>query len=251
MKILKKLWNYFTTYEKIWYLTTITAMGLLIVFCFDSVLEIEDGSRFYILLAICSIVDIVSSITCELLISKQSRWNFIVSLVLVQTAEFFIFLINGQMAMAVVSLLFWGIVSTISFINWTKHKDDKEKILTKVRKFTIKQNFIIAAGIIVFTIVGGLLLSLVPGEEQQYLDAGLTAFAMTNGLLILYRYREQWVVWFLYNICEGVLWIVSGQYIMLIKTVAILVNSTYGIIKWTRYIKTHNIADEKLSLIDR
>lgn len=250
MNWIKRLWNYFTTYEKIWYASTILAMTLLIIFCFEDVLEIEEGSRFIVLLAICSIIDIISSITCELLISKQSRWNFIVSLALVQTSEFIIFLINGQWAMAVVSLVYWGIVSTISFINWTKHKDHLQEELTKVRKFTVKQNIFIVLAIIAFTVVGGFLLSFIPGEEEQYLDAGLTAFAMTNGLLILYRFREQFIVWFLYNLCEAILWIVSGQYILLVKNVAILINSTYGFIKWTIYIKTHKRESTKLSFID-
>jgi len=250
MNWIKRLWNYFTTYEKIWYASTILAMTLLIIFCFEDVLEIEEGSRFIVLLAICSIIDIISSITCELLISKQSRWNFIVSLALVQTSEFIIFLINGQWAMAVVSLVYWGIVSTISFINWTKHKDHLQEELTKVRKFTVKQNIFIVLAIIAFTVIGGFLLSFIPGEEEQYLDAGLTAFAMTNGLLILYRFREQFIVWFLYNLCEAILWIVSGQYILLVKNVAILINSTYGFIKWTIYIKTHKRESTKLSFID-
>ena len=73
---------------------------------------------------------------------------------------------------------------------------------------------------------------------------------MTNGLLILYRFREQFIVWFLYNLCEAILWIVSGQYILLVKNVAILINSTYGFIKWTIYIKTHKRESTKLSFID-
>ena len=71
---LKNLWNYFTTYEKIWY---ISILVLAIVFCF---VFPEDSDELAVnpkLITILYLVDIVSNITCELLISKQSKWNFI------------------------------------------------------------------------------------------------------------------------------------------------------------------------------
>ena len=74
---LKNLWNYFTTYEKIWY---ISILVLAIVFCF---VFPEDSDELAVnpkLITILYLVDIISNITCELLISKQSKWNFIVSL---------------------------------------------------------------------------------------------------------------------------------------------------------------------------
>lgn len=83
---LKNLWNYFTTYEKIWY---ISILVLAIVFCF---VFPEDSDELAVnpkLITILYLVDIVSNITCELLISKQSKWNFIVSL-LVEVVEILI-----------------------------------------------------------------------------------------------------------------------------------------------------------------
>lgn len=240
MKKVKNLWNFFSTYEKIWYLSSMFIMIGLLVFCFDDVISIEGEDSFVgnTVFTICTIVAIFASLTCELLIAKQSRWNFIVSLLFIELTEFVIFLSLGDLATACISLFFWVPVDIISFVIWTKHKDEKKKVLTKVRKFTVMQDIIIAAAVIVFTGVIGYLLQFVGGEET-YVDACVAALGMVNGLLILFRFREQWVVWIIYLIIEGTLWVMNGHYIMLIKTVALLVNSTYGWIMWTKYIKKH------------
>ncbi len=73
---MKKLWNYFTTYEKIWYFSILI---LAIVFAFLFPEEDMNGVNGKVIMAL-YLADIILNITCELLISKQSRWNFIVSL---------------------------------------------------------------------------------------------------------------------------------------------------------------------------
>ncbi|MDD4251443.1 MAG: nicotinamide riboside transporter PnuC [Candidatus ainarchaeum sp.] len=212
-------------------------LGLL-VFCFDDVISIEGEDSFVgnTVFTICTILAIFASLTCELLIAKQSRWNFLVSLLFIEITEFVIFLSLGDLATACISLFFWIPVDIISFVYWTKHKDEKKSVLTKVRKFTVIQDVIIAVAVIIFTVVIGYLLQFVGGEET-YVDACVAALGMVNGLLILFRFREQWIVWIIYIIVEGVLWAMNGHYIMLVKTLALLINSIYGWIVWTKYIK--------------
>ena len=60
-----------------------------------------------------------------------------------------------------------------------------------------------------------------------------------NGLFILFRLREQWIAWFTDAILEAIINILSGQYVLLVLKAGYLTNSTYGYIKWTRYIKAH------------
>lgn len=246
---LVRLWNYYTTYEKCWYFGVIAFLVLSIIFFFDDVIGEGNIPGFEVFYAVCSIIYILSSITCELLIAKQSRWNFIVSLALVQTTMFAVYFMENLYGLAIVALVYWGIVSTISFINWTKHKDNLEEYLTPVRKLTWKQDIILVIGIIIFTFGVGALLNLIPGELDGYLDACVEAFGLINGLLILYRYREQWIVWIIYNLLEAIIWIKTGNYILIIQNIALIINSTYGIIKWTKYSKKHP-ESKKFSIID-
>ena len=77
-----RLWNYFSTYEKIWFLSILV---LSFVFAFVFPEEDANGVNGKVIMAL-YLADIILNITCELLISKQSRWNFIVSL-LVEVTE--------------------------------------------------------------------------------------------------------------------------------------------------------------------
>ena len=246
---LKNLWNYFTTYEKIWY---ISILVLAIVFCF---VFPEDSDELAVnpkLITILYLVDIISNITCELLISKQSKWNFIVSL-LVEVVEILICIVCAyRFATMAVTLFFWIPIDIISFVNWNKHADSEEKELTAVRKLSWKQDILLIAGIAVWTIGIGYLLSLldlgkgilsyneVVQDVGGYLDACASAVGIANGLFILFRYREQWIAWYIVCILEIVLNIMAGQWILLVLKAGYLTNTTYGYIKWTKYIREHS-----------
>lgn len=200
--------------------------------------------------------DIFLNILCELLISKQSKWNFIVS-VFVEITEIAICLVlSYRFATMATTLFFWLPIDIISFINWHKHPDKQEEDITKVRKLSGWVEALVITGIIIWTIVVGYFLTtldvgtdLFNGNEVLevivcYLDACVSAVGIANGVFILLRLREQWIAWYIDSILEGIINILSGQYILLILKLGYLTNTTYGYIKWTKYIKEHK--DEQL-----
>ena len=65
---IKKLWNYFTTYEKIWFFSILI---LSIIFAFIFPEEDTNGVNGKVIMAL-YLADIFLNILCELLISKQS-----------------------------------------------------------------------------------------------------------------------------------------------------------------------------------
>ena len=58
-------------------------------------------------------------------------------------------------------------------------------------------------------------------------------------MFILLRVREQWIAWYLVALLETVINILAGQWILLVLKAGYLTNTTYGYIKWTKYIKKH------------
>ncbi|MEE1019108.1 MAG: nicotinamide mononucleotide transporter, partial [Acutalibacteraceae bacterium] len=81
-----------------------------------------------------------------------------------------------------------------------------------------------------------------------YLDACVSAVGIANGLFILFRYREQWIAWYISAILETVINIMAGQYVLLVLKAGYLTNTTYGYIKWTKYIKSHKKANAENTL---
>lgn len=254
---IKNIWNFFTTYEKCWF---ISILVLSIVFAFLFPEEDINGVNGKIIMVL-YLLDIFLNILCELLLSKQSKWNFIVSL-FVEICEIAICVVLAyRFATMAVTLFFWIPIDIISFINWHRHKDKKEKELTEVRKLSGIQEVICIIGIIVWTAgVGYLLTYLDFGTELFhgnktlemivcYLDACVSCLGVLNGIFIMLRYREQWIAWMMSAVLEGVINVLSGQIVLLVLKLGYLTNSIYGYMKWTKYIKEHNIVVETKKII--
>lgn len=231
---------------------------------FDKTVVLEDGefdgykvwsNSFLVSAAVITflyLLDVVLNITCELLISKQSKWNFIVSLG-VEVAEILVCVVcMYRFATMVTTLLFWIPCDIISFVLWHRHPDKHKDELTVVKKLTWWQDILIVAGIAVWTVGVGYLLTLIEVEGgifannvqyknvACYLDACASAVGIANGLLILFRYREQWIAWYICALIETVINIMAGQWILLVLKLGYITNTTYGYIMWTRYIRDAN-----------
>lgn len=232
----EKIVNFFKSFnlfELIWLGSVVVLLAVFTTLFPDFILE-DDTTTFIV---VCSIVSIVANPICELMISKQSRYNFIVSIVFIEITEMAIYFSLGYYSSALVSLLFWVPIDIVSFFRWQKNTDEVDDNITKVKRLNWWQDVLIVAGIAAFSAVVGYLLSLIPECEDTYLDAFVSALGMANGVLLLLRYNEQWYAWFAYLVFDAVLWIVSGHYIMLITVVAMMINTVYGFVKWIIYIK--------------
>lgn len=236
----------FTTYEKSWF---ISIMVLATIF---SVLFPEESANGVngIIIMLLYLLDTFLNILCELLISKQSRYNFLVS-VLVEIVEIIsCVVLMYRFATMATTLFFWLPIDIISYINWSKHKDDEENELTVVRKLKGYQEVLVIIGIIVWTVVIGYLISglniatdFYNNELLEtfiiYIDACASAVGIANGLFIFFRLQEQWIAWYICAFLEAVINIISGQYVLLVLKLGYFTNTTYGYIKWNRYIKEH------------
>lgn len=244
---IKKLWGYFSAYEKIWFFSILVlACVFAVIFPEEDVNGVNGGIIMALYLA-----DTVFNILCELLISKQSKWNFIVSLFVEVTEILICVVLSYRFATMASTLFFWIPIDIISFINWHQHPDKQEDELTVVRKLSGLAEVAIIAGIIVWTVGIGYFLTtldfgtdLFGGNETLevivcYLDACASAVGIANGVFILLRYREQWIAWYISSFLETAINILSGQYVLLVLKAGYITNTTYGYIKWTKYIKEH------------
>lgn len=233
----KKLWNYYSTYEKIW-LISICSIGILFGIFFP-----EDGNS-PAWLRVVEIIAIIGGCSCELLLSKQSKWAFIVSFFLYDTTQTIVYFANGLYISALFEIIFWIPILFISFHFWEKKSDAKNKLLTSVKEVNYKRDLLIFLGVLAVSLGVGVLFTQITVvaeglSEYWYLDGLANAFSVCNGLFLLMRFKEQWIPWLGVAVVEAILWILNGQFIMLVLSLGYIMNSIYGFIKWTKYIKTH------------
>ena len=240
--------SFFTAYEQTWFLSILVLAGIFsLIFPEEEV----NGVNGLVIMAL-YLADTILNILCELLISKQSKWNFIVSVFVELTEIAICAVLAYRFATLASTLFFWLPCDIISFINWHKHPDKQEDELTEVRSLKGWQELLIVLGIIVWTAgVGFLLTTLDFGTDLFggnrtlevivcFIDACASAVGVVNGIFILLRLREQWIAWYICAVLEGVINVLSGQYVLLILKLGYITNTTYGYIRWTRYIRSNS-----------
>lgn len=161
-----------------------------------------------------------------------------------------------------VTLFFWIPIDIISFINWNRHKDKENEDLTVVRKLSGWQEVLVIFAIVVWTVGIGYLLTQIDVEygilaENPvlenvvcYLDACCSAVGIANGLFILFRFREQWIAWYISTFLETAMNIIAGQWVLLVLKAGYLTNTTYGYIKWTKYIKSKKLIPQNTEIVN-
>ena len=237
-----KLWNYFSTYEKIW-LFTLSIAGIVLAILFPS----ESGW-----LRIFEIITLIGGCSCELLVSKQSKWCFIVSFFFYDLTETVIYFADGYYISALFEILFWMPILLISFFSWSKHQDKENDELTEVKKINWKRDTFIFLAVLSISFLTGILFTYIGAiseglSDYWYLDAFANTFSVCNGLFLWLRYKEQWLPWYGVCICEAIMWILAGNWVMLILSVGYITNTTYGLIKWSKYANLHDSKNDKVT----
>ncbi len=246
-----RLWNWFSLYEKLWFFSILVlAVTLSILFPEEETNGVNGGIIMALYLA-----DTVLNILCELLISKQSKWNFIVS-VFVELTEIAVCIVLAyRFATMASTLFFWLPIDIISFVNWNRHPDRQDEDVTEVRKLSGWAEAMIMLGVVLWTLGVGYILTTIDlgtdlfgGNELLevvvcYLDACASAVGICNGVFILLRYREQWISWYICAALETAINIISGQWQLLPLKLGYFTNTTYGYIKWSRYISSSKRAE--------
>ena len=76
------------------------------------------------------------------------------------------------------------------------------------------------------------------GGSSTTLDGLTTIITVAAQLLMILRYREQWLLWIVLNVLS--IWLWNGQPAMYLMYSAYLLNSLYGYYNWTKLVKAEN-----------
>lgn len=123
--------------------------------------------------------------------------------------------------------------------NEVKNEDGTEDVLAK--KFTPVQWVLSIIGVVVATAIMGYWLNGI-GSAQAYTDAATNVMAIFAQLLMVRRYREQWIWWLVIDVFCIKLWWVAGNWSMVAMYIFWTANTIYGWINWGKLnVKQKNI----------
>ena len=134
--------------------------------------------------------------------------------------------------------LFYFVTMIWGIFEWKKHevKNDDGTEDVVARKFTPMAWVVSVIGTIIATIAMGAWLKSI-GSAQAFTDAATNVMAIFAQILMVKRFREQWVWWLLIDLFCIKLWFVAGNWSMVAMYVAWTINCIYGWYNWTKLNK--------------
>ena len=173
----------FTTYQKCSVGIVFLMTALFVIFMPEMMLD--DISNPFV--TACAVISVLANPICEILISKQSKMNFLVDIFFIEVPELVICIANGWYVVAATTLLFWVPIDIVSYLRWTRHRDEIKEELTVVKRLSWKQDILVLAAIFAFAFVAAEIFGRLPDAADSFIDALASGFGMANGILLRLR----------------------------------------------------------------
>ena len=156
----------------------------------------------------------------------------------VQTVSYLFLAWDARFYGEVAENIFYLVTMVWGIFIWRKNMSKSEDGIQTVeaKKFTPLMWILSAAATILATIGVGYILTLV-GSEQAYTDAATNVMAVFAQLLMVRRYKEQWIWWIVIDLFCIKLWFVAGNWSMVAMYIAWTINCIYGWINWSKEVK--------------
>lgn len=149
---------------------------------------------------------------------------------------------NGLYGELGLNLLFFVPMNIVGFFMWKDHLDSKENV--RMLKLGMKKFLVVVAGCLLSILILGYGLSMISTQNTPYIDAITNVLSVVATLLMVKRYKEQWIIYILINIFTIVMWSIrafngSGDApLMIVMWSAYLINAIYGYYVWNKGAKT-------------
>ena len=179
----------------------------------------------------------IAGILCVVFVSKGKISNYFFGLIFAYTYFYVSWGSNflGEMNTA----LYVYIPSQfIGYFMWKQNmQNDNGSESVVAKALTPKGWAILLVSVAIGTLCFVQALKAAGGSSTE-LDGLTTIITVAAQLLMILRYREQWLLWIVLNVLSILLW--KGQPAMYLMYSAYLLNSLYGYYNWTKLVKVEN-----------
>lgn len=141
----------------------------------------------------------------------------------------------------VIEQVFYVVTMIWGMFAWAKNMNTNEDGTqdVKTRKFGIAEWVCSVIATVIATYLFGRVLVYL-GAAQPYTDAATNVMAVFAQIMMVKRYREQWVWWLLIDLFCIKMWWVAGNWSMVAMYVVWTANCIYGWWNWSKLNKSQN-----------
>lgn len=218
---LNTFWNGYSVAERL-FLFSVVAMQI-IVFC------IAPDTPLNIIAGIAGCVSVV--------LTAKGRW-MMYPIGFIQNFTYTVLAFQNRFYGEVMEQAFYIITMIYGMYAWAKNmnvnEDGTQEVMT--RKFTALEWVLSVIATAVLTVGLGWFLNGI-GAAQAYTDAATNVMALFAQIMMVRRYREQWIWWTVIDLLCIKMWWVAGNWSMVAMYIAWTANCVYGWYNWTKLNK--------------
>ena len=178
---------------------------------------------------VCGISGVISTVLCA---KGKISFYFIG---FIQTITYLILAWQNKFYGEVIENIFYLVTMVWGIFVWKENlqEDKTGSQEVKAKQFTLTQWVTSILGTVVATIGVGYWLTTI-GSQQAYTDACTNVLAIFAQLLMVRRYKEQWLWWLAIDILCLKMWFVAGNWSMFAMYIAWSINCIYGWYNWSK-----------------
>ncbi|MBU3114014.1 nicotinamide riboside transporter PnuC [Clostridium lacusfryxellense] len=178
----------------------------------------------------------MTGVLCVILAAKGNIWTYFFGMYNTFGYAYLAFN-NGLFGEMGLNLLFFTPMNIVGFIMWRNRMSGS---IVQMRGLRSKDKILTAIICVLGSIALGIGLSLIKGQNTPYIDAITDILSIVATFLMVWRYKEQWLLYIVLNIFTIVMWsirTVNGSpdgAMMIVMWSAYLVNAFYGYYNWNK-----------------
>ena len=194
-------------------------------------------------LTIINFISAICGIFCVFLTAKASVSNFFFAVI--NTFAYIVFLAyhrnDGFTGTLILECVVYAPMNIISWIYWSKYRDEIQSHKTKAKKLSILQSVVFILLIIVIALLMYFSLNkYINPTASTIFDSFIFSIGIIAIILELLRFREQYVLWIVTDIIAVIQYIQKFDAVYLTKKTIYLIVAIIGLINWIKLNNERN-----------
>ncbi len=180
-----------------------------------------------------SFVSGLSGACSVVLCSQRKIWFY--SFGFIQVITYIILVLQQRLYGAFLVNLFYLITMVVGLITWSRNYNAEEDQVEALQ--LTKRGWGITLITFVLGTIGAYFILRATNDTQPFMDAFSTVPAFIAQILMMLRYKEQWVYWLIVDATTLVVWLsVPGgpDWCMVIMYAFWILTCVYGFVKWSK-----------------
>lgn len=213
--------NGYTLFDKLFMLSMLILQIVVFVVNPDSIIGIISG---------------ISGVVSVVLCAKGKISFYFIGFI--QTVSYLVLAYQNQFYGEVIENIFYLVTMVWGIFIWKKHMtvDENGSKQVDVNGFTTLHWILSVMGTGLCTLIMGYWLTTI-GSQQAYTDAATNVLAIFAQILMIKRYKEQWIWWIVIDVLCIKMWFVAENWSMVAMYVAWTINCIYGWYNWNKLNK--------------